>query len=529
MSHTSNLVQSLKESGQDFEFYPTTPEIIEAVVSDMFSRNRYGAASVLDIGAGDGRVLRAFRDAGVKNLYGIEKSPVLIGELSRVALVIGTDFHAQSLVDKVADIVFCNPPYSEHEAWLARIVRECGSQTLYFVVPSRWTHSDEIRRSMDERKAKPHVIGSYDFATADRKARAHVDLVRIDCETTSSDVFDRFFETAFGDLTEKLTDAHTKIEEAEANDKRGIMEQEAYIPALVTQYDYELRRIKDNYRKVATLDLAVLRELSITVESIKTLLKAKLAALTESYWRQLLDKTKTVMERLTYANRNAILERLKETGTVDFTVANAYAILTWILENANQYVDNQVLALFDRLARDENIRAYKSNQKVFDASRHRYYREEREKMPVRLDYRLVVSGCGLDDQKFEFSRNHLRSCGTEFVRDLFIVAKSFGYVGDFDDPRLDRSHNWVPNASETFTAADGTIILEVKAFRNGNLHIRMGQRLSLLLNIAVGKLRGWLHNAAQAAEELEDPEAAEVFDVSHRIGKALLLTCAADG
>lgn len=63
----NTTIQALKENEQDFEWYPTTDEMIEAVKQDCFKEFTYGDDdrtsmdsyfSLLDIGAGDGRVLR---------------------------------------------------------------------------------------------------------------------------------------------------------------------------------------------------------------------------------------------------------------------------------------------------------------------------------------------------------------------------------------------------------------------------------------------------------------------------------------
>ena len=54
MTRTRQLVVSLKEANQDFEWFPTTLEMIAAVKKRMPE----GANSIMDIGAGDGRVLK---------------------------------------------------------------------------------------------------------------------------------------------------------------------------------------------------------------------------------------------------------------------------------------------------------------------------------------------------------------------------------------------------------------------------------------------------------------------------------------
>ena len=64
--------------------------------------------------------------------------------------------------------------------------------------------------------------------------------------------------------------------------------------------------------------------------------------------------------------------------------------------------------------------------------------------------------------------------------------------------------------------------MDVKAFKNGNLHIRINKRVILAINIQVGKLLGWIHSAKEAVDELQpDPKdvefVQEAFQRTHRI------------
>lgn len=71
------LTADLKTNNQDFEFYPTTDEIINRVIIDMNSTSEYSYRafdSVLDIGAGNGKVLKAIKKAFDIDTYAIEKS-----------------------------------------------------------------------------------------------------------------------------------------------------------------------------------------------------------------------------------------------------------------------------------------------------------------------------------------------------------------------------------------------------------------------------------------------------------------------
>ena len=66
-------VNILKENDQDFEWYPTTEEIINCVKKHLYT-NTFHNISILDIGAGDGRVLKALADGKNTQCYSIEKA-----------------------------------------------------------------------------------------------------------------------------------------------------------------------------------------------------------------------------------------------------------------------------------------------------------------------------------------------------------------------------------------------------------------------------------------------------------------------
>ena len=73
---------------------------------------------------------------------------------------------------------------------------------------------------------------------------------------------------------------------------------------------------------------------------------------------------------------------------------------------------------------------------------------------------------------------------------------------------LDNSFNreWKSNSSQDFHDTEGTKLFTLKAFKNGNLHIKFNQGLIKKLNIEFGRLKGWLKNWKEASDELGIPE-----------------------
>jgi hypothetical protein len=66
---------------------------------------------------------------------------------------------------------------------------------------------------------------------------------------------------------------------------------------------------------------------------------------------------------------------------------------------------------------------------------------------------------------------------------------------------------WESNKKVKFyiNRAENKILMQVKAFKNGNLHIKFNQDFIRTLNIEFGRLKGWLTNHIQASEELNIP------------------------
>ena len=86
-------VEAVLGTDQDFEFYPTTDEIIQVIKTDIHKNGRYlSGKRILDCGAGDGRVLKAIVDADGEfnqgrhslkseyrsHLFAIEKSETIV-------------------------------------------------------------------------------------------------------------------------------------------------------------------------------------------------------------------------------------------------------------------------------------------------------------------------------------------------------------------------------------------------------------------------------------------------------------------
>ncbi len=564
------LIATLQAHNQDFEFYPTTDEIIRALIKDLkrpltkkeesaygrgetfynHDKGRYerSYSAILDIGAGHGKVLRALKQAVTcSSLFAIEKSDLLCQHLianEPDIFIIGTDFHEQSLITKKADLIFCNPPYSQFEDWTVKILREAPARWVYLVIPQRWEQSVPVRDALRHRDAEAHIVGSFDFADAeDRKARAVVHLLRITIPV-SNDAFATLFAEQFADLVEKFkhplnmdkkdaSDAMKGQAERERQSRfRGLTVGASYPERMVALYDEEMARIQENYRAVGTLDAGLLAELDISPSRIMVFLRERLSGLKNAYWKELFDRLDTITSRLTTKSREQLLEVLRSHTAIDFTSSNIFTTILWAIHNANRRMGEQLLEVYTLMVEKANVQLYKSNQRTFRDEDWRYRQDPGPKNShYALDYRIVTYQVG-GIQTYYHSRG-LEDRAFVFLRDLLTIANNLGFHTPMNPRPLwynDRDQ-WKSGVKHEFFTTDRLgfeeTLFDVRAFKNGNLHLRFNKRFMLALNVEFGRLKGWINTPAEAADELRDPDAAQFFNTLHQLPTSPQLLLAA--
>ena len=159
----SRLVNIQHENNEETEFYPSTQEIVDKV-AEWLSTSGSETQSILDIGCGNGSFFEKLDNYFSKHKnhhsklyssykkYGIEKSNILAEQLPEDVVLLGSDFHSNTLIDKKVDCIFCNPPYSEYEDWTERIITEGNAEKIVLVIPSRWKDSKRIKQALERRE-----------------------------------------------------------------------------------------------------------------------------------------------------------------------------------------------------------------------------------------------------------------------------------------------------------------------------------------------------------------------------------------
>ena len=512
------LLSAVQAAEQDFEWYPTTDRMIAAVARRL-RPHADSIHSILDIGAGDGRVLTQLGQVcKCPTLYSIEKSTLLISAQPDDIIPVGTNFFEQNLNCLPVDCIFSNPPYSEYEAWAAKIIEEGYAQSIFLVIPQRWKDSGQIAAALKRRSATAKVIHSDDFLDADRRARAVVDVIEVttprndDYHESVADPFDIWFDQNISTFDQDAT----VPDEYEAARELARIHRESNISDMVAAYIDELGLLERNYKAIFKLDRAILDELGVSKGNVREGIKKKMAGLKAKYWQVLFDRLDAITSRLSTKTKARLLEKLTRNTSVAFTVNNAYAVVLWAVKNANKYYDEQLVTLFRDLSTFEGVHNYKSNTRTWQKNGWRYGKEDHDH--YTLDYRIVVSHWGAmsrSDYQWEYPGKLHKNCHEE-IADIIAVMANLGFL-TCSQSSFDRQ--WVAGQWQDFCTYEGDILFQAKAHINGNLHYRFMPKAIKRLNVEAGRLLGWVQNVGDVVRELgySEEEAREHFGSSAKL------------
>lgn len=507
---TQALINELKENNQDFEFYPTTKEMVACIESKLGN-----AKDVLDIGCGTCNFKKYYK-GGISKYFVIEKSKILLEKLDKDAIVLGTDFHNTLLIDKKADTYFCNPPYSEYEQWAIKIIREGNFKKAFLIIPQRWQENEAIQLAIKDMGVRAYVIGEFDFLHAERQARAKVHIVEIDKRKHSayygydnSELKD-FEETAF----DKWFDAVFKMRDSEKDNKNErelnnieeekiknqLVKSNSKGQLLVELYNAEQAELFAHFKAITSLDVDILKTIGIEKKAVKEAIKQKVKSLKTRYWKIVFDEFEEITSRLTAQTREEMFNKFQELQTVDFTLENIYPLILWVIKNANNYYESQLISFFKKLSSPENVKQYKSNKKVFERYewRHNCFKNPEQLSHYTLDYRIIMSSpfyvtySGKLDGSFDWRGKHT-------LQDVFTIAKNLGFeVGLCDVPR-----EFGEECTALYKGSD-KVFMKYRVYKNGNMHVKFDIEFAKAMNVEVSRLLGWIKNKEDIKKEFPE-------------------------
>lgn len=536
----NQLVKQIKENQEDFEWYPTTDVIVDAVAKYLSSKDGEVIHSILDIGCGNGSFFEKldkteyFYDPNksgydsrklVRNYkkYGIEKSNILAEQLPEDVILLGSDFYTNTLIDKKVDVIFCNPPYSDYETWVEKIILQGNAEELIFVTPNRWQHSERIKYAIEKRKMETFVIGTFDFKDAERVARCTVDVYSVHAKGVlygnrrykgdTTDPFDTWFEETFKFNAEKSkSDTYYEEQKKKEAKKNEIIANGDTAEMLVKFYNDDMEKLYNNYRSLEKLDPEIFAELKVDVNMLKESLKSRLQGLKQLYWDMLFKKYDKITCRLTTEGKKRVIQKLQDDTTIDFTLENIFQLTMWIIRHSNTLYDEQLTDLFFKLCDTENIERYKSNKRWNDdewkylkehITEYGRVRKDRVKTLkfIQLDYRIVVTAWKNFD--CDWSKNRLSEDCLDFLYDLSVIASNLGFDVDMELPENKWEDvdigDW---SNKNIYTKTGELFCNIKLYKNGNRHLKFNPDFMKKLNVEMARINGWIQNKEEAEEEL---------------------------
>ena len=523
------LINILKDASEDFEFYPTTGEIIEAVCADLsaaknshdevrFARGKeamYNAAdsyrqspyrmfasvigycgfnrekegelkTFLDIGAGNGGVFDKIENAahafGIETKMAVEKSDVLADLMvaEQNIAVVGRDFFNTNLFAIKADVTFSNPPYSIYEPWVCKILKESTSKVIYLVIPERWENNDPIRKAVEANNWSTEVIGEFDFADGERAARAKVHLIRVvHADNTIKDPFEVFIEENIGKFEKNeepdfSDDQDPKFNEVLYGGRDGV-------ESLVNAYNAEMNAKLEAFREIAKIDMNLLEQIGVNRESVLASIKGLVTGLKTKYWDVAMNNLGSLTSRLTYKNREAILQNISWIKNMDFNEGNIRTLVIWVINHYQEYTEGEIRDLFKKLVCEKSANAYKSNKRwCSDEYGWRYNQKLPEK--IALDYRFVAPGLSygfLSQYNYGVRRDNV-------IIDILIIAGKLG----FDVPdwvALMQDKEALTDCKHTvYYANSNKVFMTYRVYKNQNMHFQFDPKFMQRFNIEAG-------------------------------------------
>lgn len=527
MSYTTRLVDKLKDNEEDFEWYPTSDEIINAIHNYVVNNESINAKkhwrdrsvsikpsdikSILDIGAGDGRVLKALEDIFVKSskqtLYAIEKSPILQGLLPNNVFVIGSDFYEQSLMDKDIDFTYSNPPYKDFEQWMVKILSESDGY-ICMTVPSRWTQKQSIMNVISNREISYDVFYQTSFLNADRTARCKVDVIMFQTSRSCgafANWFDKEFKFKTCNIENDLDELEKEIREKVRTDlisKKGLVE------ALVDFYNDEISKLQNTYLSLFEIDPTLLKEIGVNKKDLLANLKLKIKSIKKKYWGELLNGLDEITSRLTKKSRDIVIDTLNCNTSVDFCTANVRSIVLWCIRNANTHIDEQVVSLFETLMTEKAVKRYKSTRSTFVDGNWKYNKCDISKNePIYLEYRFVSENMSYYKKDLWKRPEHptvFTDTTIEHIRSICIVAYNLGFpqtdeCTKLEDLELDFGKPFILEYKD-FKTGKIKPLVRFKLHQNNNIHFNFAPEFMAKLNVEFGRLKGWVSERKEAYE-----------------------------
>jgi hypothetical protein len=125
-----------------------------------------------------------------------------------------------------------------------------------------------IKRRAGEVKS----LGEFDFEDADRRARAKVEVIRIEYADKHKDAFDSVLQDMMPEFDVFNVELPEDDDDDDKFDRDLFKASENLVDVLVDSYDRDLLAMLENYKAALRIDRRVLKEIGVTPEQYAALL-----------------------------------------------------------------------------------------------------------------------------------------------------------------------------------------------------------------------------------------------------------------
>ncbi len=266
---------------------------------------------------------------------------------------------------------------------------------------------------------------------------------------------------------------------------------------LVDLYNDEITTLYNHFKAIAGLDVDILETIGISKNAVKEALKKKASGTKTRYWRLALDELAEITDRLTSKTRENLFNNFKSLHTVDFTLENLYPVILWVIKNANEYYNDQIIDFFKELSSPANVKPYKSNQKVFERCkwRHNNFKDPEKISHYTLDYRIIMSS-PFRTEWYSGKLDTYQHGAKQTLQDIFTIANNLGFkIGLCDMPKVHGE-----KCTVLYDKSD-KVFMEYRVYKNENMHVKFDIEFMKALNVEVSRLLGWIKKPEDIKKE----------------------------
>lgn len=514
--------------------HPTTPKLLDVIRKDIHSdiikvaddgsihhhhMLDYPNPSVLDIGSGNGAALH-YLTAGTH--YAIENDKELITQLPPSVNLIAGDFGDSNISQQKVDVVYCNPPLIDYEKWAVDVIKKANCKTIYLVLPKHCIDSPLIEEAMAERNLNPVVIHSdgffHEIDTDSDISTGWIDIVKMTVppETGLSTALEAI-EHKEGEISFYFQS--DRCEDLLTQQLQGCGEGMAYLECLSALCKVDMQEVEVVYQSIYNLSYYTRKEIGISDAQLDKRHEKRQLEVQQRYWGKVFEP---ILNH--FAHKNDTADVLLQLTLSPFTASNVLQMSSHLLKQFNHLIDQQITEFFDKFVTEAHVIRYPSNHQEFDYQPWGNDTKQQEKEtaygPVALLPKiLTVKAGGILASEFRPNRhNGLDINAANLINTCLAVGRCLGWTfGEEQDPL--KGDGWVSGTPRIFNGMmypreiepEFLDFMTVRAFKNGTVKIQMNPKFLTALNLAVGRIRGWITDIKSAKEAFN-------FDTSKMTG-----------